>query len=679
MEVRPAVLKDLNLTPDEIDRFTKAFKDDNFRKMLHDYAQEISDPENKKKYEEEIKRLEEERGIGVEFIHPQPFRALRTKVNGKQKCYINICANDKVDKPECKREVSENGQRGQQWSLPHTLHPGREDRAPKGSKFVVYDVVFHPDTLHIARKNKRFMDIVINTAIQGIQDTFNVILDKNLKEMSIPYKGRPQPCLIRKPIPGFKTKQTGPLGFPYPDEDCSTMSSTKKNTDSPTRKTKGDPKIVQTLLQKTKEPTEPHYTVKYRSFIDLQDFRFSRDSAQSPRPKEIVVTVDVPLLTSVADTSLEVNGRNLMLEAKEPAYRLEVVLAYPVDEDKGQAKFNKQRGQLTVTLPVLASNKDFDFTAGLKQEVSDLHTFSDDEELQRQSDKTEIQTQRDDEEEQKELENGAWEWQKEQEGREKQKEPVCSTPGWVKEPECEVRQKELESKALERQKGPEYRGCQKEPECEVLKWQKELKYRTLERQKKQMKEILVDTEEKNKIKLKEHEMQKEKYDKDKNEEEATIWKGQKNEEGGDEENMRKQKIKNQQNVVSKENAAEEKLKGCQNDTEEEVRIKGEQMWQDQDGEVHEGESNTANLNQVSSKEPSMPAEELVHGLVKEVYEEDTDEDDLKTQQHIQTPQGANLPPAFLREIDTDGNVKTISDHTTSAGFTFQNTLLYQLD
>ena len=85
-------LKELNMTADEISRFTKAFKDEKFREMLRDYAQEISDPANKKKYEEEITLLEQERGNNIEFIHPEPFRALRTSVNGKQKCYINICS-----------------------------------------------------------------------------------------------------------------------------------------------------------------------------------------------------------------------------------------------------------------------------------------------------------------------------------------------------------------------------------------------------------------------------------------------------------------------------------------------------------------------------------------------------------------------------------------------------------
>ncbi|XP_061700751.1 protein kintoun [Syngnathoides biaculeatus] len=341
-------LKELNMTGEEMKSLTKAFKDEKFRAMLNDYAQEIADPENRRIYEEEIAILEQQRGNNIEFIHPKPFRALRTSVNRKHKCYINICGNDKIGKPECKWGVSEDGRRGQCWSLPHNLHPGRQDNDPKGNKIMIYDVIFHPDTLHIANKKAEFMEMVISTAIQGIQDAFKVTLDKNnVREMNTKYKGMPQPCVIRKPIPGYTAKppENHPLAFPYPDEKKTKISTDPK------------PKSFKIENEKSKEPTEPSYTVKYRSFIDLQDFRCSRDSGKSPRPKEIVVTIDVPLLKSVADASLEVKEKTLLLESEKPAYRLELPLSYPVDEDRGEAKFSKQRGQLTVTLPVLPSNE----------------------------------------------------------------------------------------------------------------------------------------------------------------------------------------------------------------------------------------------------------------------------------------------------------------------------------
>lgn len=55
-----------------------------------------------------------------------------------------------------------------------------------------------------------------------------------------------------------------------------------------------------------------------------------------------------------------------------------------------------------------------------------------------------------------------------------------------------------------------------------------------------------------------------------------------------------------------------------------------------------------------------------------------DEDDLPTEQ-IFRPKKSRTPPALLREIDEDGNETVISDHSTSAGFIFQNSLMFELD
>nr|XP_029544475.1 protein kintoun [Oncorhynchus nerka] len=353
-------LKDLNMTPDEMGRFTKAFQNEEFRKMLHEYAEEISKPENKKKYEEEIKLLEQERGVDIQFVHPKPYRALKTSMDGRQKCFINVCSNDMIRKPEFRR-VDEAGRVGQHWSLPHSLTPGTPDRDAKGNKYTIYDVVFHPDTIHMAGNNPRFMEMVDNTAVEAVENGGKVKLDKNnVRVLKIKYKGTLHAAVMRKPLPGQPAKEKpspldNHLSFPYPDEKQPDTATNQKESPILKAEIQSDTQISQRQqnVNSPKKPTKPHYTLKYRSFIDLQDFRCSRDSAQSPRPKEIVITIDLPLLRSVADADLDVTERLVSLESKKPAYRLEVPMAYPVDENKGEAKFNKQKKQLVVTLPVL--------------------------------------------------------------------------------------------------------------------------------------------------------------------------------------------------------------------------------------------------------------------------------------------------------------------------------------
>ncbi|XP_072291268.1 protein kintoun-like [Eucyclogobius newberryi] len=362
-------LSELNLTEEEMGCFTKAFKDETFRKMLWDYAEEIADPENRKQYEEEIAILEKERGNSIQFIHPTPFKCIRTSVNGQNKCYINICASDKIGQPSCKRGLSDEEESGHHWFLPYSLPPEKKELDPKGNKILIYDVIFHPDTLHMASANSRFMDMVTSVAIQNIQDGFNICLDKtNIKTMSTKYKGNAslQACVIRKPIPGFKAKDADPLSFSYNHDKTDHKATVPKEVP------KNSPSLSRHLAN-TQRSTKPHYTLKYRSVVDLQDFRCTRVSTQSPRPKEIILTIDLPLLESMAAITLEVEEKSLLLESQNPVYKLELSLAYAVDEDKGAAKFNKQNRQLVVTLPVRPPPEGLPTNSSAQGSANDMH------------------------------------------------------------------------------------------------------------------------------------------------------------------------------------------------------------------------------------------------------------------------------------------------------------------
>ncbi len=74
------------------------------------------------------------------------------------------------------------------------------------------------------------------------------------------------------------------------------------------------------------------------------------------------------------------------------------------------------------------------------------------------------------------------------------------------------------------------------------------------------------------------------------------------------------------------------------------------------------------------------SEEPAARSMKRQETENMDEDDLPTEQIFHEPEHNNKPPpVILREIDEDGNENVISDHSTSAGFIFQNSLMFELD
>ncbi|XP_004698625.1 protein kintoun isoform X2 [Echinops telfairi] len=343
-------LEDLDLSGDEVQRLTSAFQDPEFRRLFADYTQELSDPAQRRRYEEEITALERERGVQVRFVHPEPGRVLRTSLDGARRCYVNVCSNPLVGAPSS-RPDSRGATPGHRWSLPHSLTPGREYAGRRGTGYTVYDVVFHPDALTLARRHESFRHMLDATALEAVEKQFGVKLDRrNAKTLKIKYKGTPEAAVLRTPLPGGAPARPeepeGPLAhFPYPypyPSPAAAHSETPPPEACSAPRTESDP-----------APTEPRHSVVQRHHVDLQDYRCSRDSAPSPVPRELVVTIELPLLRSAEQAALEVSGKLLCLDSRKPDYRLRLSLPYPVDDSRGKAQFHKAQRQLVVTLPVV--------------------------------------------------------------------------------------------------------------------------------------------------------------------------------------------------------------------------------------------------------------------------------------------------------------------------------------
>ncbi|XP_043840262.1 LOW QUALITY PROTEIN: protein kintoun [Dromiciops gliroides] len=351
-----SLLQDLDLSAEEVKKLTNAFEDPEFRRLFGEYAAELSDPENRRRYEEEITALERERGVDVQFVHPEPGHVLRTSLNGAQRCFVNICSNPLLGQPSSRPGTGgpQGSSRGQFWSLPYSLAPGREYMGRQGARYKVYDVIFHPNTLSLGKLHDRFRSMIDSTALEAVEKQFGVKLDRrNAKTLKIKYKGTPEAAVLRTPLPGGpppapEGEESGdnPLpAFPYP---CPYPDSAKQ---PPAPKPQGSTPPREEPPQLA--PTVPRHSLVQRHHVDLQDYRCSRDSCPSTVPRELVVTIELPLLRSTGQAVLEVTEKQLLLDSRKPDYRLRLPLPYPVDESRGSAQFNKAKRQLVVTLPVV--------------------------------------------------------------------------------------------------------------------------------------------------------------------------------------------------------------------------------------------------------------------------------------------------------------------------------------
>lgn len=164
-----------DITKEEFERISEALKKEEFRKLFLDYIEEIQDPENRKRYEEEITQIEAERGVDVVFIHPQPGFVIKTSQDGSEKCFINCAKSEHVAKPTNQISVDpKTGSRGLSWSIPMAQAPPRDDLDNRNKRCRVYDVVFHPDALYLAERNKSFHKCLVDTALDAVEREYKV-------------------------------------------------------------------------------------------------------------------------------------------------------------------------------------------------------------------------------------------------------------------------------------------------------------------------------------------------------------------------------------------------------------------------------------------------------------------------------------------------------------------------
>ncbi|CAA9998604.1 unnamed protein product [Nesidiocoris tenuis] len=333
----------IDMSKRELNDLKEAFKKDKFKELFKEYIDEVNDPKNQAIYEKELLQLEKERGADSTFLRPSPGYVIRTSAEGDCQAFVNVCYNEKIDRPQCE-PVVRNGQTGSNWSVPHVFSKGRMEMTRDGAEMLVYDVIFHPMALDLAHRNADFKELVNSTALAAVEDAENVKLDRRNARIDERQKfvGGKHPCLLRKKAKsdGAKEDIWDLPGYPYPKLEKDPESTVKELKEQPNDK---------------EGYTTPVYIIKERKGIDLSEFRLAKDAKMlAAIPEQLIVEIRLPLIDSAADVSLDIVQKSLTLISEKPAkYKLEVTLPYHVDDDNGKAEFDKSKKILIVNLPVL--------------------------------------------------------------------------------------------------------------------------------------------------------------------------------------------------------------------------------------------------------------------------------------------------------------------------------------
>lgn len=323
-------LEQLNLSQEEIVKFGKAFENDKFRQLFRDYIDEISDPVNRRKLEQQILQLERENGKEAALIEPAPGYLIKTSENGRSKAYVNICSCENITEigssPATRKEIN-----GVQLTIPYSVSPVQRDQLSRH----IYTVVLNPSTLKYALQNAAVKKLVNETALSAVERSFNVRLDKaNVSYSKKSHKGTLEKTIIRDKNGIPSASANGTLeGY-----------------------------------------TEPAYVVRYRNEVDLQNCTNHKYSKLDIlKPERLLVEISLPLLKSVANTKLDITATSIHLQNDEPVkYKLNIPLSYQVDEDRSTAKFDADTHTLKLELSIKKRIEDTPTAEASPKRVTEL-------------------------------------------------------------------------------------------------------------------------------------------------------------------------------------------------------------------------------------------------------------------------------------------------------------------
>eukprot|EP00750_Incisomonas_marina_P015170 INCI18103.3.p1 GENE.INCI18103.3~~INCI18103.3.p1 ORF type:complete len:820 (+),score=182.98 INCI18103.3:409-2868(+) len=410
--------KPLDITAEEADSLKKAFQKPEFRTLFQDYLQEISDPKNKKEYDDYLQSLEAKGQVpeNVNIVRPKAGFCVKVKTVGKEeprKVFVNVCSSDQVELPESHPVTQKDGRKGETWRLPHFVGPQHVEQDKKGTACETYDVCYHPSALMMGETNPAFKDMLTRTALEAVVNAVHKVRGNKDYALGIDnyhvLVGRK--CIGEKPgtlnVPkGHGSNKVNNLAAKLSGSQAASngaKSSTEAAEQANNKKAEGSwskkgflnkkksskakdvgkrpgsaelsssdagaetdkkaPLIKEASSKdvdaKRKEEVrnadgtlQPVFTVVHRGTLELGNYMTDlTHMPQSTRPKELVVSISLPAISSARSVDLDVSETHLKIKVPK-IYALCAELPYPVDDEKGRAKFDKARRTLVVTLPV---------------------------------------------------------------------------------------------------------------------------------------------------------------------------------------------------------------------------------------------------------------------------------------------------------------------------------------
>ncbi|CAM9629377.1 unnamed protein product, partial [Discosporangium mesarthrocarpum] len=90
----------------------------------------------------------------------------------KEKLFVNLVESPMVAAPTSREgPKGRRGAGGQAWSLPHVVGPMRMEKDKAGNHASTCDVCFHPEAFQQASRLAPFKDLVVSSALEGVENS----------------------------------------------------------------------------------------------------------------------------------------------------------------------------------------------------------------------------------------------------------------------------------------------------------------------------------------------------------------------------------------------------------------------------------------------------------------------------------------------------------------------------
>lgn len=268
-------------------------------------------------------------GVPYITITPLPGFCMKSRTDGGDKIFINICQSENVPAPadltdDELLQVLES-EDPTQFRIPMSIGEPHAELDKAGSGCTAYDVVVNPGFMTKMNKSELFRTFFLTIMCEGLESKFDILLKRDwvfLKNRKCVGKlGQHNIRTKSKPVI-MDMSEDGTDQLPTQQPEKRNLVEEMKQSEDNLMKTAPEPKF--NILQ---EPSEGH-------------------------PEFLVAEIHLPNIKSVQSLQLDVGEDRLVLTTRSHVYHLDIFLPFLLINEETGAQFDRNTKVLTITMPV---------------------------------------------------------------------------------------------------------------------------------------------------------------------------------------------------------------------------------------------------------------------------------------------------------------------------------------